>query len=61
MNEWIDKITLSFEKHFKTYCIIIALLTGFNLFFHLARMRLKIGTKPVMVLPRMKCCKIEIT
>jgi 4-amino-4-deoxy-L-arabinose transferase-like glycosyltransferase len=35
MAEWIDNITLSFEKHFKIYCLIIALVAGFNLFFHL--------------------------
>lgn len=37
MREWIDNITVSFEKHFKTYCFIIALLAGFNLFFHLGQ------------------------
>jgi 4-amino-4-deoxy-L-arabinose transferase-like glycosyltransferase len=37
MNEWTGKITLSFNKHFKLYCIIIALLAGFNLFFNLGQ------------------------
>jgi 4-amino-4-deoxy-L-arabinose transferase-like glycosyltransferase len=41
MSEWVDKITASFEKHYKTYCFIIALLAGFNLFFFL-------GQDPVM-------------
>jgi 4-amino-4-deoxy-L-arabinose transferase-like glycosyltransferase len=37
MREWIDNISISFEKHFKTYCFIIAILAGFNLFFHLGQ------------------------
>ena len=37
MNDWIDKITISFEKNFITYCCLIALLAGFNLFFNLGR------------------------
>ena len=37
MNEWIDKVTLSFEKHFKIYCLLIAVLAGFNLFYNLGQ------------------------
>ncbi|HEX3048328.1 MAG TPA: glycosyltransferase family 39 protein [Bacillota bacterium] len=41
MSEWVDQITASFEKHYKIYCLIIALLAAINLFFYL-------GKDPVM-------------
>jgi 4-amino-4-deoxy-L-arabinose transferase-like glycosyltransferase len=41
MGEWVDKITASFEKHFKTYFFIITILAGFNLFFNLGQDAIK--------------------